>query len=424
MRRQGVELWTVRSRKLDPIRAALEGERSNDETARKAQAVAAGIKRQRAKGKPWGEARIGYLIEKQVIDGEVVANRVVDPERRQVVEAIFDQADRGASTGAIARSLNAQGHRTRRGKQFKARTVRAILESPDYIGENGYPQIIDPGLWRRVNEKIKRPDQAAVQNRKGGRKPLADFMLRRLVFCAECDEPMYSIVRHGKRIYHCAAQAQRRGTCSSLKIPADLAERRILEHLYLFVEDVEGWIAERLSERSGEHEARQQAVDASKAALAVLDAKRAKLFAEYQRLVDEGDPLARYALEPVVKLDQEREGQQRAISEAEAVLSEFDSGSVAADAALDFYNAVVDLVEGRIAQASGVADINAALHDSLTGVWLGFDDKTLMAEVRLRPTGDDDLDTVVAELFGVLDPDPAMVEYTRRQLGDTQPRCW
>src|SRR5215204_4322023 len=35
MKRQGVELWTVRSGRLDLLRAAIEGERANDESARK-----------------------------------------------------------------------------------------------------------------------------------------------------------------------------------------------------------------------------------------------------------------------------------------------------------------------------------------------------------------------------------------------------
>jgi DNA invertase Pin-like site-specific DNA recombinase len=431
LRRQGVELWTVRSRQLDLLRAAMEGERAHDETARKAQAVKAGIKRQRATGKAWGEPPLGYLIEKQVVDGEVIAKRVIDAERRQIVNVIFDALDKGASTGAVARKLN-QTYRTRRGKQFKARTVRAIAENRDYLGTTAYPQIIDQRLWQRVNDKIKRLDQAAVQNRRCGRQPLADFMLRRLVFCGECGEPMYSLMRHGKRIYHCAAQAQRRGTCSSLKVSADIAEERILEHLELFIGDVGGWIEDQLAEASGEQKARQASVDAAKTQLAVLDRQREKLMAEYERLVAEDDPLARYALEPVAKLDQERQRQEQAITDTEALLSEW-TDEPDTDRVLDFYNRVVDLVRGRVAHATGIAEINEALHDALTGVWLRYDGQTLMAEIKLRVIEWDenfveDFECAAAEVFGptwkMLPPEPEMIEYRQRELCDSAGRCW
>src|SRR4029077_16151196 len=60
MRRQGVELWSVRSGKLDSIRAVLEGERAHDETERKAESVSKGIQRVKAKGKAWGPIPTGY----------------------------------------------------------------------------------------------------------------------------------------------------------------------------------------------------------------------------------------------------------------------------------------------------------------------------------------------------------------------------
>jgi DNA invertase Pin-like site-specific DNA recombinase len=110
MKRQCVELWTVRSRHLDRLRAVLEGERANDESERKSQAVKAGIERSRAKGKPWG-ALIGYTIDKQIVNGDVVAKRVIEPSESKIVQTIFNMLDRGATTGAVARKLNQAGHR-------------------------------------------------------------------------------------------------------------------------------------------------------------------------------------------------------------------------------------------------------------------------------------------------------------------------
>ena len=60
---QGVALWSVRSGELDLLRAALEGERATDESARKSQSVRAGLKRRAAEGKPVGPVPFGYKPE-------------------------------------------------------------------------------------------------------------------------------------------------------------------------------------------------------------------------------------------------------------------------------------------------------------------------------------------------------------------------
>jgi hypothetical protein len=89
---------------------------------------------------------------------------------------------------------------------------------------------------------------------------------------------------------------------------------------------------------------------------------------------------------------------------------------------LDFYERIVGFVKGRIAECSGIEEINAALHDALTGAWLTYDGKTLTAEVRLRSTGDEDLDEVVQEMFGTLESDPEMIEFERCRLRETPPK--
>jgi len=67
MRRQGVSLWSVRTGELDDLHAVVLGNRARDETARKAQAVRAGIQRRRAKGKAWGEPPLGYRVQRRSV---------------------------------------------------------------------------------------------------------------------------------------------------------------------------------------------------------------------------------------------------------------------------------------------------------------------------------------------------------------------
>jgi DNA invertase Pin-like site-specific DNA recombinase len=414
MRRQGVALWSVRTGELDDLHAVVLGNRAHDETARKAQAVKVGIERRKARGQAWGEPPLGYAIEHDVVEGRPVTRRVVDPINVTRLTFIFSELDSGASTGDVARKLNRAGHRSKRGNEFTARQVRRTAENPDYMGDGPYPELIDRELWERVNAKIKRDDPAAVQNRKQGRAPKADFMLRRLCFCGECGQAMYSIVHHGKRLYRCKASQRQTGTCDSLPIPAEVAELRIFEHLTMFVGDIQGWIGQRLEERSEGLTTLQKAMDEEKAKLAELDAKRDQRMAE---LVKVG--ITSLGLEVIERIDQERKSRAREIENAEAQLAEW-TASLSADAVLDFYNGVVDVIQGRVAKAQGIAEVNQALHDSLLGVWLGYDGKTLSADIRLRPTGDDDIDAVVAELFGSLAPQPGMIDW---QLSDHAPTC-
>ena len=233
------------------LMSVVGGIRNHEDSKRKSNSVKNGINARRALGKPWGEPPQGYIVEHKVVDGEHNTGRAIDPDAVPIIEALFAELDTGATTGEVARKLNRAGYRTKRGQPFTARRVRAMAENDDYKGAGPYPPIIDPELWDGVNEKIRRADPASVSHGRGGREPKADFPLRRLAFCSECGEPVYSIVHHGKRLYRCKASLRYTGCCEAPPIPADLVEEHVLNHLELFLgEDLETWIGERMAERS------------------------------------------------------------------------------------------------------------------------------------------------------------------------------
>jgi hypothetical protein len=183
-----------------------------------------------------------------------------------------------------------------------------------------------------------------------------------------------------------------------------MAEERVLEHLTLFVGDIEGWIGQQVSKRLDVRDAMSKRVDFLRSELAELDAKREKRMAE---LADVG--LTDIGLEVVARIDEQRASTRIDIADAEAQLSEWEA-EPDSDALMAYYAGIVDLVQGRVAQADGAAEVNRALHESLTGVWLAYDAQMLTAEIELRPTGDEDFDAVVAELFGTLTPFPGALE--------------
>jgi len=407
MKRQSVELWSVRSRQLDLLRAALEGERAHDETARKAQAVHDGYERRKEAGKANGRVAFGYRLQPQVVNGApvvekgyVVNDRVADPVTSAILFEAFAMVEHGGvGYGDVARALNARGVLTTRGKSWSREAVKYMLHNPIYVGERGYPRLVSDELWQAVQDQLGRVDAAAVQRRKGGRPSADAFTLHGVLFCAVCGAPMWTRSDHGRR-YQCRNARRNTGLCTAPPIPATVIEKHVLRHLSTFIGSVEDWLGERAAQRTVEQQQREAVLDRERAALADLDKQRTRHFAEYDKLVAAGSDVAHLALERVAKFDADRERQQQRIAEAEAVAAEW-SGPPDLDAALDFYNGLVDLTQGRVAKAQGALELNAALHDVLAGVWVKLDEGRLHAWFQLRDAlGDDPKRSGLAQAMG------------------------
>jgi hypothetical protein len=194
-------------------------------------------------------------------------------------------------------------------------------------------------------------------------------MLRGIAFCAGCGAPMYRSYAYlgGQRGYVCSNKLQSTGACTRPAIPAELLEGRVLNHLATFVGSVDEWIAEVLGQRNAEAVKRQANIDARKAALAALDRQREDRMAELSEL-----GITAIGMEIIERLDSQREAVRTEIAEAEAVATEW-SGPPDVDAALDFYNGLVDAIQGRIKQAPGVQELNEALASVLAGLWCELD---------------------------------------------------
>jgi DNA invertase Pin-like site-specific DNA recombinase len=391
MRRQGVVLWSVRSGELDLLRAALEGERSHDETARKADGVAKGIRRVKDRGKPWGGVPCGYRIERTIIDEQVVSKRAIDPATEPTVQAIFAMVEAGQSWSPIARALNARGLRTQRGNPWMGPVVRDLARNPIYVGEKGYPPIIDRERWENVQALIDASNPVRSQRRHGGRPVVSDrFLLQGLGFCARCGSPMYlNDIRDG--YYVCRDRRRGTGLCRAKPVPRRLADERVAHHLGTFVGGVKRWITARVAERDDEHQAHEQALRTEQAALTDMERLRAKLLAEYECQVADGRSTAYLALEAVERKDSELEAQRQKVQATEALMAEWEP-IPDVDAALGYYRDLVDAIRGRISGASSVREVNATLSTIIAGIWISYDGQRLDASFALRPLdGRDDV---------------------------------
>jgi DNA invertase Pin-like site-specific DNA recombinase len=386
----------------DLLYAVVTGQRNTEDSKRKSQSTRQGLERRRTAGKPVGGLPYGFCVETTIEGGEVRTARVIDAAAGRIVRQIFEWTAAAVTPGDIARRLNAEGVPTMRGKRWCANSIHGVIDNDVYEGRNGYPALIDTDLADRARAMRTRMDPAAAQRRQGGRRPTEPAMLKGVAFCT-CGAPLYSTrkwLTGGERAYVCRERMQATGLCRSRVIPAQMAEQRVLEHLTLFVGDVDEWIGEQLTERQAAAAARERRVDELLAQLAVLDKQREQRMAELREV-----GITPLGLEVVEGIDRERAFAAMQIDDAKAALAEWDA-ELDSNAIVAYYAGLVDLVKGRVARAQGVEDVNRALHESLTGIWLSLTNKTLTAQVRLRPTGDDDLDVVAESLFGTLRPEP------------------
>jgi hypothetical protein len=103
-----------------------------------------------------------------------------------------------------------------------------------------------------------------------------------------------------------------------------------------------------------------------------LQAERDRVFADYRELLGEGSNLARLSLEAVHQVESEIADQVQQMADAEARIAEW-AADPDIDAALDYYNQIVDAIHGRIQKAEGITEVNRALASVLAGLWCELD---------------------------------------------------
>ena len=182
--------------------------------------VRRGMNEKVQRGEPVTIPSFGYAIEN--------GNYIPDTETAPIVQKIFADFLDGKGLVTIARELNENGYRTRRGNKFENRTVKYILQNPVYIGkirwtpagkanyrknskdtviiDGTHEPIISKEIFDRVQEKLSK-GSVKYMREVSAKEP---FMLQGLVRCSACGATLCMSANHTS--LQCYAYAH--GTCS------------------------------------------------------------------------------------------------------------------------------------------------------------------------------------------------------------------
>jgi site-specific DNA recombinase len=282
----GVELRSVQddSTFTNPLLAFAMGERNAEDSRRKSLAVAAGMKRVAAAGRPSGGPRpYGY----RYVAGELVG---VDAEG-VIVRRIFGDFAGGQSLSAIARGLYREGVPTLRGGPWRQSTVSGILRNPVYVGRIRYDgetfsgqhePLIDEATWQRVQDLLgARPRQGR------GRPSVGLHLFRGGMLRCECGEAMVPRTNSAYQMYYCNGRSKLgRAFCDM----PHLRRAEIDQAVYRYFEQV--------------------ALDVEATRRTILDARSRKL-AEVRALLEQAQHEARRAEERLARVRRVRGRQHR-----------------------------------------------------------------------------------------------------------------
>ena len=383
----------------DAIRAVLIGERNHEDSKRKSDAVRRGKRTRFENGDSTGPLHDGYMrVVRTNADGSPVTtssrnplpiyDRVPDPERAPLIVRIFAMFDEGQSPGDIARTLNAEGLRTRRGKHWTARRIRSTVTNPYYAGwvgtgcgkdkpptelhDGNHAQLIDRELFARIQAKVTRMDPIAIRARQGGRPPADDYLLKGVATCARCGTGMYTR-RYAEtgRTYLCGSVREARGTCDLPRIPAGTVEAAVLRHLDRFGESLRDFLAHHVADHGAQRDTLAVEVERRQEALTTLDRRLAKYTALADEAADDDGDL-RAAMRAVARVETERDDAMSALADATAALEEF-SAPPDVDGAVAAFERLRALIAERVGQAEGMAALNAFMRELVASCMVEVD---------------------------------------------------
>lgn len=172
----------------------------------------------------------------------------IDENERGIVETIFHlYVSERKGSSAIARWLNQNGMRTKRGALWRAKTVRIVLTNPAYIGQVPWQGSVYPGkhvpiiqqtIFDQAQEILRERSENAEQRRRN----ISEYPLAGLLRCSRCGSVFVGTGANGnggKYRYYTCRKRQQYGTsvCDQSTLPADRLEKDVFDHLISTLQD-------------------------------------------------------------------------------------------------------------------------------------------------------------------------------------------
>lgn len=162
------------------------------------------------------------------------------PEEAAVIRDIFSAYLAGDTLESIAKRLNEEGIRTRKGNKWNKGSFHRILENERYTGvyiykdqirvEGGIPAIIDRAEWLKVQDFMgyKPHPKGRITSEQYG-----DYLLTGKLFCGHCNSPMIGMSGTSKQgmlhNYYVCKDKRTGGSCRKENVRKDLLEYRITQ---------------------------------------------------------------------------------------------------------------------------------------------------------------------------------------------------
>ncbi len=171
----------------------------------------------------------------------------LNPPADAVMRRIFEMALKGESVLDIARTLNAEGIPSARGKRWNKTTIHAMLANEAYTGtlvwgatakdglgavrvENAFPAIVSREEFQQVGQMLQAKAPAQVHPRRAS----SPYLLSGLAKCQRCRRALTAAeAKSGRYTYYvCQSLIKRgRGSCDTPRLNAKHFERLIIEQL-------------------------------------------------------------------------------------------------------------------------------------------------------------------------------------------------
>ena len=199
--------------------------------------ITAGMERAASQGR-WVVGRVpyGYLRDKQT--------KLIHPHEPQadVVRRIFAMYVEGRmGAEAIAKVLNAEGHRTKNGAPFARPIVLSILNNPIYAGKIEFRGTTHPGLHDPLVDSTTFEAAHRILGERGESQALrrahpTEYLLSGVIRCGRCRRSYVGTSARGRKgLYHyyvCSTR-YRYGSefCGGDRLPKEALEEAVMEQM-------------------------------------------------------------------------------------------------------------------------------------------------------------------------------------------------